>query len=313
MKVCIISEGSYPMIPGGLSEWAHMLIKNLKNVEFEIFCIVPFEEARPWVYERLPNINQVVVRPIVRSYAPRFSRSWPKSVSAGVVDFLNVGNEGLPWNLEEIVKAINYRSVNKGWLNSRAYWDFITESYQKLNNGGSFTDFFWQSYGIHQILMDSMHFLNEIPEADVYHCVSTGFAGFTGALAKIKFKKPLVITEQGLYLVERKNELARQKLEKWYEKLIMNITESMVKTSYKYVDKLVPPCHSHIALEKETGADLSKIQVINNGIEINRFRPILKNREVPVIGCFARVVPIKGIRFLFRLLKSCVTGARPTL
>ena len=298
MKVCIISEGSYPMLPGGLSEWAHMLIKNLKDVEFEIFCIVPFEEARPWVYERLPNINQVVVKSIIRTYTPRFSRSWPKSVSAGVVKFLNNGNAGLPWDLEELVKAINYRPVNKGWLNSPAYWEFVTDSYEKLNNGGPFTDFFWQSYGIHQILMDSLHFIKEIPKADIYHCVSTGFAGFTGALAQNTFKRPLVITEQGLYLLERKNELARQNLPEWYEKLIMNITVSMVKTSYKYADMLVPPCHSHLAMEKELGADLNKVMVINNGIELDRFRPSSQKREIPVIGCFARVVPVKGITFL---------------
>jgi len=41
MRVCIIAEGSYPIIRGGLSEWAHMLIKALKDVTFDIYCITP--------------------------------------------------------------------------------------------------------------------------------------------------------------------------------------------------------------------------------------------------------------------------------
>ena len=123
------------------------------------------------------------------------------------------------------------------------------------------------------MIIDSLNFVNEIPEADVYHCVSTGFAGFAGALAKVAFKKPLVITEQGLYLNERKNDLDRQKVSNSFKKQMMNFSESMIRTSYNYVDKLVPPCFSHIAIEKGLGADVKKIQVINNGIETERFQP----------------------------------------
>jgi glycosyltransferase involved in cell wall biosynthesis len=305
-RICIISEGSYPIIPGGLSEWAHMLIKNLKDVEFEIFCIVAFEEDKPWVYERLPNINNVVVKPLMRSNTKKTRAKLPKETFASLEEFFNGASEGKALGLENLVKAIPRGAVGKSWLRSQSYWEFIKNNYQKNDASGSFLEYFWTSYGLDSMMLDSLNFVNEIPEADVYHCVSTGFAGFAGALAKAAFNKPLVITEQGLYLNERRNDLTRQKVSESYGRQLIQFSESMIRTSYRYVDKLVPPCLSHIPIETDLGADVNKIQVINNGIEIERFQPSARPERIPVIGCFARVVPIKGVTDLIEAAKIVI-------
>jgi len=303
MKVCIISEGSYPLIPGGLSEWAHMLIKNLKDIEFEIFCIVSFEENKPWVYERLPNINEFVVKPLIRSNSKNGHESLPKAASSCLTDFFEGVSAGLPLSLDSLVDTLPKHTIGKEWFNSQAYWDFVKNNYENTYAGGSFLEYFWNCYGLNSMMLDSLNFVNEIPEADVYHCVSTGFAGFAGALAKAAFKKPLVITEQGLYLEERRNDIIRQKVSDLYGKQLLKFSESMIRTSYKYVDKLIPPCFSHIPIEEALGADVNKIKVINNGIEIERFQPSIRNERTPVIGCFARVVPIKGLTFFIEAAK----------
>lgn len=102
-RTCIISEGSYPIIPGGLSEWAHMLIKNLKDIEFEIFCIVAFEEEKPWVYERLPNINNVVVKPLIRSNKKKSHGKLSKEASSALVDYFTGASEGKALSLDRLV------------------------------------------------------------------------------------------------------------------------------------------------------------------------------------------------------------------
>jgi len=150
-----------------------------------------------------------------------------------------------------------------------------------------------------------MEFIHELPEADVYHSLSSGFAGFAGSVAKAKWNKPLVATEQGLYLVERRNELSRQNVSEWYRSQLIKFSESLVKTSYEHANVIVPPSFSHITIEREMGADPDKIQMINNGIELYRFTPSSSshNGRKPVIGCFARVVPIKGITDLIQAAK----------
>jgi len=301
MKVCLISEGSYPVISGGLSEWAHMLIKALKDIEFSIFCIIPFEEEKPWRYEKLPNIRTVVVKPIIRTHTSGSGELTDHTIEVIMKEFLDLIREPRSWDMKSLLGATGFRPPDRKLFNTREYWNFMIYQYNLACPDYRFADYFWGIYGIHQIMLDSLNFAEEIPEADLYHCLSVGFAGLAGAIAKELYNRPVVLTEQGLYLVERRKELSRANVPSWYEKQLMNLSENLVKTSYYYADKIVPPCHSHIAVEKQLGADLSKIVVINNGIEAERFVPAEKKPgEVPVVGCFARVVPIKGITNLIQ-------------
>jgi glycosyltransferase involved in cell wall biosynthesis len=304
MKVCIISEGSYPVVPGGLSEWAHMLIKGLKDIEFELFCIAPFGEEKPWAYEKLPNVNKVVVKPLIRNTAKKKPAKLSHKTTAQLREFLRGSSEGKALNLDKLVGSLPRGTVGKEWLKSQDYWEFLKDNNKNNSVNSSFSDFFWNSFGLNSLMLDSLNFAHEVPEADVYHCVSTGFAGLAGALVKVANKKPLVITEQGLYMNERLNEQKRQEIPEEYGKQIIKFSESMIRTSYKYVDWLIPPCQSHIPVETALGADVNKIKVINNGIEIERFQPPVKREErTPVIGCFARITSIKGITVLIEAAK----------
>lgn len=40
MKVCIVAEGCYPYVVGGVSGWINSLIKSFPNVEFILLAIV---------------------------------------------------------------------------------------------------------------------------------------------------------------------------------------------------------------------------------------------------------------------------------
>lgn len=40
MKVCIVAEGCYPYVVGGVSGWINSLIRSFPNVEFILLAIV---------------------------------------------------------------------------------------------------------------------------------------------------------------------------------------------------------------------------------------------------------------------------------
>jgi glycosyltransferase involved in cell wall biosynthesis len=305
MRVCILAEGSYPVIRGGLSEWAHMLIKALKDVRFDVYCITPTADPK-WkpVYEKFPNVDKVIIKPLIRTGKVKNTGIVSKELSSALAKFLENAADGVPADFKKIVWELGANSFSKEWLASRDYWDFVVNTYKKNYPEGSFAEYFWTFNGLNSILLDSMQFIKEIPKADIYHSLSSGFAGFAGSIAKTVRHSPLVISEQGLYLVERRDELARQNVSEWYRKQLIRFSESLVKTSYKYADKIVPPCHSHMTIEKQLGADPDKIVMIKNGIETDRFVPLLsKNGHRPLVGCFARVVPIKGITTLIKAAK----------
>jgi glycosyltransferase involved in cell wall biosynthesis len=153
-------------------------------------------------------------------------------------------------------------------------------------------------------MLDAMSFVPELPDADVYHALSSGMAGFTASLAKIAHNRPFVLTEQGLYLVERRDELSRMDLAEFAKHQILRFSETLVTTAYRYADCIVPPCVNHVRIEKDLGADVSKIKVINNGIEVNKFTPgPTREGGRLVVGSSARVVPIKGIHNLIQTAK----------
>ena len=60
MKVCIVAEGCYPYVVGGVSGWINSMIKSFPNVEFILLAIVANRSLRgKFVYELPENLTQV--------------------------------------------------------------------------------------------------------------------------------------------------------------------------------------------------------------------------------------------------------------
>ena len=43
MKVCLIAEGCYPYVVGGVSSWVHSMIQSFPDVEFSLVAILQAE------------------------------------------------------------------------------------------------------------------------------------------------------------------------------------------------------------------------------------------------------------------------------
>ena len=60
MRICIVAEGCYPYTVGGMSSWAHGLIRSFPNQEFVILAIIANRELRgKFVYEMPENVVEV--------------------------------------------------------------------------------------------------------------------------------------------------------------------------------------------------------------------------------------------------------------
>ncbi|MFP3656573.1 GT4 family glycosyltransferase PelF, partial [Burkholderia sp. SIMBA_052] len=68
------------------------------------------------------------------------------------------------------------------FLSSRAAWDFIVDQYHRYCTDPSFTDYFWTVRIMHKPLWQLARVAEQLPPAKMYHTVSTGYAGFLGAL-----------------------------------------------------------------------------------------------------------------------------------
>ncbi len=53
--ICLILEGTYPYVSGGVAGWAHDLVKAHKERSFTLVCILPPDEKNPKQKYELPE------------------------------------------------------------------------------------------------------------------------------------------------------------------------------------------------------------------------------------------------------------------
>ena len=83
----------------------------------------------------------------------------------------------------------------------------------------------------------------EIPRADVYHAVATGYAGILGCMGKHFYPSQLIVSEHGIYTREREEELIRAEwVQRLYKKIWIQQFKKLSLAAYQQAD-LGTPTH----------------------------------------------------------------------
>jgi glycosyltransferase involved in cell wall biosynthesis len=144
-----------------------------------------------------------------------------------------------------------------------------------------------------------------VPQADLYHCVATGYAGLLGAMATHRYGCKLLISEHGIYTREREEELIKATwVKNEYKNLWIAQFRKMSRVAYDRAD-LVTSLYEHArGLQMELGCPEEKTVVTPNGINIKRFENLpgkLPEDEGMVnIGAVLRVTPIKDVKTMIQ-------------
>ena len=60
MRICIVAEGCYPYVVGGVSSWIHSMINSFPNTEFIVLAIVANRSIRgKFVYDIPENVTEI--------------------------------------------------------------------------------------------------------------------------------------------------------------------------------------------------------------------------------------------------------------
>ncbi len=307
MKVCIIAEGSYPYISGGVSSWTHGLISSLQDVEFEVVSIMPKREERlEFKYNHLPNLinlktlfldDYLEEKPYSNKISNRITKE--KDIMEKFIRF----DHTIDW--DEAVKLLSSRSQigsSIDFLQSKVFWEIILKYYKESYPEEAFNEFFWT---IRSMLLPLIHMLqSDLPEADIYHSVSTGYAGLLGLVSKVKYNKALVLTEHGIYAREREEEIIKAEWVRGiYKRIWINFFYFLSIGAYKKSDYVISLFNRNQMLQIELGANKKKTLVIPNGIDINKFDIEKRRHDGYNIGAVLRIVPIKDVKTLIRAFK----------
>ncbi len=295
VRVCLVSEGSYPFITGGVSAWMHDLIRGLPEIDFVLYTISPKENQE--IHYTLPE-NVVENKDLVVWKRYESSRK-PRSVQQ-VMKTVEKFHRGMfadaPDNANELLSMLPEEYfLHRDAVQNEIGWDLIAFGNETKNPLYPFSDYFWAWGSAHTMLFTTLG--STPPEADIYHSVSTGFAGLAALAAKNRRGKPFLLTEHGLYHKEREMEIRKAQFVRGYQRdMWMKIYNSLSKICYRNADKITALFEENRQKQIELGAPEERAVVIPNGIDISRFS--IQRQEKPGfhIGLVGRVVPIKDIK-----------------
>ncbi|WP_195237106.1 GT4 family glycosyltransferase PelF [Romboutsia sp. 1001285H_161024_C4] len=306
MRICLIAEGSYPYVTGGVSSWIQMLVSSMKEIEFVIYAIsAKNDEGLTYKYE-IPD-NVVEIKDIYLDIDD--NKKVKSKVKFNLTDIEKevIGKfiVGEYFNWKDLFDCINrLKNVNTvDILMSEDFFDVVSDIASKYYPHIIFNHFFWT---IRSMMMTVFEVLkSDIPKCDIYHSVSTGYAGLVGALGKYYNKdSKFILTEHGIYTREREEEIIKADWVKGYFKdNWIRYFYNLSRAAYTYSDEVYSLFEKNKKLQIELGCDRNKIKIVPNGVKLDRFKNIDTKKDdesIIYIGAIVRVVPIKDVKTIIQ-------------
>lgn len=313
VRVCVLSEGSYPYITGGVSSWLHDLITFLPDFDYQVYSLSP--EAGQSLKYKLPA-NVVGHTDVVISLPPGRPRktAHARATARAMLGFLSADPKEALAHFAEFVRRIDETPVTiDDLLADEKLWHYLVASNQALNPLYPFSDYYWAWKSVYAMMLAAISV--PAPKADVYQSLSTGFAGLAGLAAKVRTGSPFLLSEHGLYHKEREMEIRKADFVRGYQRdMWIDAYERFARLCYVGADALTSLFEENRRKQLALGANPARALVTPNGIDLDRFATIVPQKhEGFTVGLVGRIVPIKDVKTFIacaRVIADRVPDAR---
>ena len=323
VDVCLVVEGCYPFISGGVSSWLDWLIRSQPEISFGVVALTSDLRPRKPAYDSPPNSLFLQVLPL-SPVAGKPGLAQPKIDSDRLTDIMcGILDRGDLAAFADLV-ALSTTPVRRRpailggapappsyaeMMGSQAAWRTMLGCYARLCPEASFPDFFWAWRNLVGGLFALL--AAPIPPARTYHAISTGYAGLFTARAALQTGCRAAITEHGIYTNERRIDLV---MADWINDTVqtglggtddridvrdfwIRTFEAYARIAYAGAEQVTTLYGENQTMQRAIGANSSKLRVIPNGIDMTRFQALkaAPPGHRPTAALIGRVVPIKDI------------------
>lgn len=318
MRVCLICEGCYPYVPGGVSGWIQTLCSELKDIEFIIWSIATTrEEMSKYAYHIPENVREIHTCYLgdERFYKNRRKLKLSRQEMEVLKNLVAAPADQMDWvNILQLTKK--YQKKMGDVLMSYSFFEICLEEYKRQDSREIFNHFLWNMRGIYFPLVKLL--AEDIPKADIYHAVSTGYAGILGSCASYIQKRPLLLSEHGIYTREREEDIIRSRwVEGEFKEIWIQFFKKLSYIAYQQSDYVTSLFGVNRSLQIELNCPEEKIIIIPNGVNAAEYDACRKEKRLTedgfTIGAILRVVPIKDVKTMlsaFHLVKQKLPGVR---
>ena len=294
MQVLFLVSGVYPHYMGGVSTWADQLVRGLPEHDFHIVSVVsnPHVEVR---YPLPPNVTGLTTVPLWGSERPeeylpgslsgtirRVAGTTGNAIQAGFLPafetFFREAARGAP-HPEALGEALYAMHVFlrdhdfQAAVRSRALW----ETYRALLSEDPLlsTLDLYEAVNLMRTLARYLRILVvRPPKTDLAHSAIASVAGLVGVMAHLEHGTPNLLTEHGIYIRERLLDLLNQPLSAPAKVFWQNFHASLARLNYHVAERVVPVCTFNSRWEARFGVPEAKVQVVYNGVDGSKFRPM---------------------------------------
>lgn len=328
--ICLITEGAYPFVRGGVASWMHDLIQSQPDKTFHILTVMPQTGALEMAYKLPENVLSLSVYRL--NHLTKARRKYfidKKAYQHLTQDLLNILRDGGLESFKSVYRLI-HKIGGHNLSESPESFEMLSTMYAKTLPNVGFAEYFWAWRSLFGGLFSVM--LPQLPNAKVYHTTATGYAGLVAARAKVETGRPCLITEHGIYTNERRIEFFSStwlnKQEDFFissqihqQENVRQLKEMWLQAFTGYSRVCYQACEEIITLysgnqpdQVRDGAAPEKLRIIGNGIDVEKFENLKTKPEIsgtPTLALIGRVVPIKDVKtFLYacaQLLERNVT------
>lgn len=315
MRICLILEGCYPYVTGGVSSWTHQLINALPEHEFVLWTVgADAKDRGKFVYELPPNVAEVhelFLNDALKETLGRRRMRFSDEEKAAMADFVHCSAPD--WDV--LFRIMRRKEVTPaGFLMSETFLDLMTDVCRRDYPYTPFSDMF---HTMRSMLLPVLYLMKqEAPRADVYHTIAAGYCGILACLGGSVHGAPVVLSEHGIYAREREEEIIRAR---WvapaFKRLWVRFFYMLARAVYDRAAVVTSLFDNARKAQVEQGCDPAKCRVTPNGVNYERFGSIPpKQPDGWVdIGAVVRIAPIKDIKTLlyaFAELKHRVERVR---
>lgn len=333
--VCLILEGTYPYVSGGVSTWVHQIIGAMPDFDFAVHFIGDKKQHNAeFKYELPGNISSLTESYLFDVLGDEQLRPGTASrkEKAEFVERINalLVSPGIEEKSEVLFEMAYLLRQDPSFftlsdlLTEESIWELLIRIYQEQAGRVPLLRYHSTVRDLATLLWRLTLTAGTLPRADIYHCVCTGYAGFLGAVASRLHNVPLLLSEHGVYLKERIEDIRKSM---WlagthsserptafdgeigtFKALWIDFFDLLGRLAYERSECITALYQGNARLQREFGASKEKLAIIPNGIDTSRFTDICREKlsknpdplETVTVGFLGRVVPIKDVKTLLR-------------
>ncbi|MCU9057128.1 GT4 family glycosyltransferase PelF [Pseudomonas aeruginosa] len=332
--VCLLLEGTWPYVRGGVSSWVNQLILGLPDLTFSVFFIGGQKDAYGKRHYPIPDnvlhIEEHFLETAWSSPNPQ-TRQGSSETEKALRDLHRFFHYPETPDVEEGDALLDLlaegRIGREDFLHSKASWEAITAGYERYCTDPSFVNYFWTLRSMQAPVFMLAEAARRMPRARMLHSISTGYAGLLGCILQRRWGCRYLLSEHGIYTKERKIDLAQanwiaenpdEQLStgldaevSYIRRLWIRFFERVGLLTYRAANPIVALYEGNRQRQVLDGAEPRRTRVIPNGIDLDAWAGALERRPPgipPVVGLVGRVVPIKDVKTFIRAMRGVVSS-----